>query len=155
MKNIELIEKMEKVFDFGKIAYDGNRKINKVTIKIELKGDEKPVLSICGNIWNSRGTDIVCGGQCLDDLLPYFRNNTKFTEIYRLWKLYHLNDMHAGTEVQEELLKKYNTYEYGKACKLLKKHNLYEDKGYRYGSAWLYRPIPENDLKKIIEIIEE
>lgn len=146
---------MKKVISFGKIAYNENEKVNKVTIEIELEGDEKPVLSICGNIWNSKCTDTVCCGQCLDDLLPHFKNNTKFKEIYRLWKLYHLNDMHAGTEAQEELLKKYNIYEYGKACELLKKYNLYEDKGYCYGSAWLYRPIPENDLKKIIEIIEE
>lgn len=145
---------MKKVFNFGKIAYDGNGKINTVTVEVELRGDDKPVLSICGNIWNSTCTDILCGGQCLDKLLPHFKNNTKFKEIYRLWKLYHLNDMHAGTEAQEELLKKYNTRGYAKACELLKKYNLYEDKGYRYGSAWLYRPIPENDLKKIIEIIE-
>lgn len=146
---------MKKVLNFGNIAYDGGKKVNAVTIEIELKGDEKPVLSICGNIYNSTGTDIVCGGQCLDDLLPYFKNNAKFAEIYRLWKLYHLNDMHAGTEAQEELLKRYNVSKYDEACKLLAENNLYNDNGYIYGSGWLYRSIPENDLNKIIEIIEE
>ena len=146
---------MKKIIDFGKIAYSGNRKINAVTIEVELSEDEKPVLSISGDVLNSRGTDDVICGQCLDELLPYFKNNAKFKEIYRLWKLYHLNNLHAGTEAQENLLKEHHVTNYQEACDLLKKHHLYKDNGYRYGSGWLYRSIPENDLKKIIEIIEE
>lgn len=145
---------MKKIIDFGKVAYGGNKKDNKITIEIELRGDEKPVLSICGNIWNSNNTDVLCAGQCLDELQEYLIDNWKFTEIYRLWKLYHLNDMHAGTEAQEKLLKKYNITDYKEACDLLKKHNLYEDNGYRYGSGWLYREIPSEDIAKIKEIIK-
>lgn len=145
---------MKKIINFGKIAYATNSKNNKVTVEVKLRGKDKPVLSICGNIWDSTCTDIICGGQCLDELLPYFKTNTKFTEVYRLWKLYHLNDMHAGTEAQEELLKKYNIYEYNQACELLKKHGLYEDHGYRYGSGWLYRAIPAEDLEAIYKLLE-
>lgn len=145
---------MKKVVNFGKIAYNSNKKVNEVTIEIELRGEERPVLSIYGEVWNATHTDLATFGQCLDELQKYFKNNWKFMEIYRLWKLYHLNDLHAGTIAQEELLKKYGIYNYEEACDLLKKHNLYEDNGYRYGSGWLYREIPCEDLARIKEIIE-
>ena len=145
---------MKKVISFGKIAYNSNKKANEVTIEIELRGDKQPVLSICGNVWNCRHTDIVMGGQCLNELQKYFTNNWKFMEIYRLWNLYHLNDLHAGTIAQEKLLKEYGIHDYKEACDLLEKHNLYEDNGYRYGSDWLYREIPGEDLARIKEIIE-
>ena len=82
-------------------------------------------------------------------------------EIYRFWKLYHLNGMHAGTEEQEAAIEAWkaqgNRYEYGKACEHLKSIGLYEveynGKPYRYGHGWLHREIPEADLARIQEII--
>ena len=35
------------------------------------------------------------------------------------------------------------------------KNNLLFDNGYKYGSAWLFRPIPKKDLQEIKRIIEE
>lgn len=145
---------MKKVISFGKIAYNSNKKENEVIIEIILGGEERPTLSICGEVWDKRHNDTIMCGQCLDELQGYFIDNWKFMEIYRLWNLYHLNNFHAGTIAQEELLKKYGIYDYKEACDLLKEHNLYEDNGYRYGSGWLYREIPSEDLAKIREIIE-
>lgn len=150
---------MKKIISLGKIDFYGiKRKINLVTLEIELKEkDNKKILSICGNVWNNKKTDIIYNGQCLDDLFPFYKNNKLFQKIYRLWKLYHLNDMHAGTPKQEKFLndniQKHN-WDYKKCCNLLKRHGLLHDNGYEYGTNWLYEAIPENDLKLIYEIIE-
>lgn len=114
---------MKKTINFGKIDYNNSgRKNCEVTIEIEIRqrGGEKtftidpitkehiptgkttPIyneLSICGNIWNPRHTDIYCGGQCLDTISKYI-NAPLFKEIYKYWKLYHLNGMHPECEHQ-------------------------------------------------------
>lgn len=150
---------MKKTINFGKIDFNGTgRKINSVDIEIELREQgNKSVLSVCGEVWNARHTDWVAGGQCLDDLIPFFKNNERFNEIHRLWKSYHLNDMHAGDKVQEEYLKNNlkGRYDYDKACELLEQAGLYEHNGYKYGHGWVYEPIPEDDLKIIKDLISE
>ena len=67
--------------------------------------------------------------------------------------------MHAGTEAQDYYLNGYfaatgEKWEYNRVVEILKAADLYIDNGYRYGSAWLYRPLPENVLTRINEIIE-
>lgn len=150
---------MKKTINFGKIDFcHTGRKINSVDVEIELRGPEdKPVLSICGEVWNMRHADCETAGQCLDELLPFFKNNEKFVEIHRLWKLYHLNDMHAGDKAQEDYLRDHleGRYDYDTACELLKQAGLYEHDGYKYGYGWIYEPIPEDDLKIIKAFISE
>lgn len=93
---------MKKTFNFGKYAI-GNEKIknNLVTITIELRETEKGMeFSACGEVWNSKKTDIIMGGQCLDFLQKYLKHNKTFNEIYNLWKKYHLNGMHAWCECE-------------------------------------------------------
>lgn len=89
---------MKKTFDFGKIDFEGRgRKCNAVTVDMEYKEDgDKKRFSVSASVWNAFHSDIVAGGQCLDSLQPYFKHSPIFTEIFRLWKLYHLNDMHAA-----------------------------------------------------------
>jgi hypothetical protein len=86
----------KRTFNFGKIAYYGDRKINRVTVDMEYKQREngKKVFSVSASVWNGNNTDIVLGGQCLDKLFGYLGDDKIFCEIYRLWKLYHLNGMH-------------------------------------------------------------
>jgi hypothetical protein len=147
-----------KTFSFGKIDYNGSgRKNCLVTLEVELKvKEDKKVFTVCGNIWNPRETDIYSGGQNLDDIAEYI-HIPLFKKIYRLWKLYHLNDMNSGTLAQDEALKncqyKNNRYDYSEACEYLKSVNLYDDNGYKYGHSWLYRAIPEEDLKDIESIL--
>ena len=182
---------MKKVFKFGKIAYNG-RKENAVEISVELRnrggeeiftidpktkeriytGKETPryiELSICGNIWNRIHTDILCGGQCLDTIAEY-KNQLKekelFEKLYKYWKLYHLNGMHAGTPEQEKAIEEWkaqgNKYEYTKACEMLKEVGLYEvnytglsvgkryeNEPYKYGHGWLVQELPGNVLIEI------
>ena len=159
----------KKTFSFGKIAYR-NPKIrnNEVTVDIEWKPNSKGkmVFSASGDVWNNIHTDIYCGGQCLDTLndFPEIKTNPTFQKIYRLWKLYHLNDMHSGTVEQEKAIRehfgatKYGV-EYEERCAYLKSIGLFEvphpDTGepYQYGHGWIYYEIPEEDVKIIEELL--
>ena len=77
--------------------------------------------------------------------------------------------MHAGTVEQEEALDKWRASNssrdnidggtsYDMDCEYLKSIGLYEvdynGKPYRYGTAWLKRDIPEEDLNQIKELLE-
>ena len=95
---------MKKSFNFGKIDYNRTgRKSNTVTVDISYEErNGKKVFTASGSIWNSRHTDIIAGGQCLDTIYKYI-NHPTFKEIYRLWYKYHLNDMHPECIHQSEL----------------------------------------------------
>lgn len=90
------MESRVKTFKFKKIDFfDKGRKINQPEVTITLKYDEenRPCLSICGNIWNNTHTDIVCGGQCLDEMIKFdsISSDLIFNKVYYLWTNYHLN----------------------------------------------------------------
>lgn len=97
---------MKITFDFGKFDYFGRgRKVNTFDVTVELSGEKgKDSLSICGDIWNAAHTDIVSGGQNLDEMTEFLKGNPVFDEIYDLWKKYHLNDLNAGSYRQEKAL---------------------------------------------------
>lgn len=92
---------MKRTFDFGLIDFEGRGTArNRVTVTMEYKEDgDKKRFSVSASVWNIRYSDIVCGGQCLNTIAPYI-NNPVFSEILRLWKLYHLNDMHPECKHQ-------------------------------------------------------
>lgn len=183
---------MKKTFTLGKIKYTSKyNRTNEVTIDVELRnfgGEETFIidrktgqktitgctpsyveLSICGNIWNAPHTEIVCGGQCLDTIAKYRNqlNNTElFDTLYSLWKKYHLNGMHAGTQEQERAVKEWekagNRYDYTAACEMLKAKGLYEvnftgltvgrrfeNEPYKYGHGWVIQEIPSDVLIKV------
>lgn len=144
---------MKKTFNFGRINYNGTGRRYPVNVTIELseKNGGKVVFSAHGNI------GACCGGQCLDAMYPFLFQNETFLKVYRFWKLYHLNDMHAGTEEQEKAIDEWkalgNKYDYAKVCDYLKSVGLYEvdlnGTPYKYGHSWLYREIPAEDLEAI------
>lgn len=222
---------MKKIFDFGKIDYNGTgAKRNLVTVEVEYRNENgRELFSACGNIWNARQTDVVCGGQCLDTIAEYIKTPL-FIAIFRLWKLYH-NETHpecehqraagwreqanefikiykfkqtAATIQEEHYIKKklYQAAMEGKAYQVTKEEQnilklqytiktasptlpedikkyyrldgteekmrgwvRYEEDsrgilckpcpicGYKYGSEWKYLPIPENDKKIILSIM--
>ena len=149
---------MKKIISFGKIDYYGNgRKMNPVDVEINLKETERGfVFTASGHVWNHIKTDCYTCGQCLDTIAEYVHDDL-FEEIYRIWKLYHLNDMHAGTIEQEKAIDEWkaqgNRYDYAAVCDYLKSIGLYEveynGEPYKYGHAWLYWEIPADDLAKI------
>ena len=162
-------ETMKKTFNFGKIdGYGNGRKTCEVTIDVELRETEKgKEFSACGNVWNHLHTDIIMGGQCLDSIAKYVKNDT-FKLIYKMWEKYHLNGMHAGTHAQEEALEeavksgkleRYGANNYTETCDYLKSIGLYEveynGKPYKYGHGWLFWEIPEEDLKQIEKLLAQ
>lgn len=61
----------------------------------------------------------------------------------RVWSLWHLNYMRAGTPKQEAFLRENKIGgDYAKAVEALKAADLYVDGGYKYGSAWLKEELP-------------
>ena len=151
------MKERHKTFIFPKVAYTGTRKLNTPEIEMTLRYDDnKPELSICGYLWNARHTDCVLGGQCLDRLKDYLGEDELFNKLYRLWKLHHLNGLHAGTLLQEQALSKIDRKDrdYYYDCKYLEEIGLLYDGGYKYGTSWLYREIPEEDMRIINELLD-
>ena len=160
----------ERTFEFGKIDFYGTgRKINAVTVEVTLyQKDEGLVFTASGEVWNNIHTDIVCGGQCLEELREFLYGNNLFMDIYYLWKNYHLNDMHAGTREQEAFLDGYlsgakkQRYEvdYTERCNILKAHNMYTvahpvtGQPYSYGHDWIFYEIPKKDIDRILDIMK-
>lgn len=171
MKNIIA----KKQIDFGKINYNGTGKRYPASVTIELRkcgGENTPEyleLSICGDVWNTKHTDIVMGGQCIDSMAQFIKTPL-FRRIRKLWKRYHLNGMHAGTPEQERAIEEWksagNKYDYTAACEYLKSINLYEVpfygkttgkvwnwELYKYGHGWIIEELPETIIDEIMEII--
>lgn len=153
---------MRKIVNCGKIDWNNSgRKINSVELELELSEQNGHwCFSCCCSVWNSRKSDILAGGQCLDEVFKYDELRP-YVEIYELWKKHHRNDMHAGSPKQEEMIKAWKTsnnrpYDYDMICEMLDEAGLLVDKSYihkgkpyKYGTAWLIREIPEDDLLKI------
>lgn len=115
---------------------------------------------------------INAGGQCLDEAVAALAacglRCRMLEKIVPIWKKWHLNAMHAGTERQDEVLDQYKKehpdwrYNYYSAREILKMHDLYEDKQYlvdgkpyEYGSRWLFREIPHKILLELVDALDE
>jgi len=156
---------MKKTFNFGKIKYNTNRKENPVTVTIKLTDDG--CFTASGYIYNRLKTDCLCCGQCLDTIKKYMPHNKTFNQIYDIWKKYHLNDMNAGSPKQSEIINKYFNdnpfhYDYDLVCLALDSLGLLEDdsyiynnKPYRYGSAWLKTEIPAPVKNQITSLLNQ
>lgn len=166
--------------DLGKVDYSGRgRKVNRVTLDVELRHkvntvapyldiDLKPCteyteLSICGNVWNAAGSDIVTGGQCVDTIRQLFPTGP-VRGLVDIWSLHHLGGMKAGTRTQEAYLRDNPVTDrldyYTKACAALEKANLLHVSGpgnpnYKYGSAWLVEHLPAEVEADVVRICEE
>ena len=150
---------MNRTISFEKIDWYG-RDWRDCRVEVELRledTDQGAVFAACAR---PRGTGIVGGGQCLDELLPLIPDPA-FHSLVDMWRRYHLNDMHAGTPEQEAEVKRWlggRGYEYTAAREHLREVGLltveHNGKPYTYGTGWLYEPIPADDLARIRDIIE-
>ena len=99
---------MRQAFSFGKVAYYGKRKINEVTLEIELRDwNGYPEFTACAKVWNNLHTDIVAGGQMIDKLYNRFavlRYSVLYKTIMQLWKKYHLRDISNIPAEDRELI---------------------------------------------------
>ena len=97
----------KRVFSFGKVAYYGKRKIHEVTLEITLYADRNgyPEFTVCADVWNNLHTDIIAGGQMIDDLYNQFlrfRCNTIYKTIKELWEKYHCKDVSNIPEIDKK-----------------------------------------------------
>lgn len=120
------------------------------------KNDAKAVVEITlteDGVFTASGSTAHYAGQCLDEINKIIIPNETFDLIYKMWKLHHLNDMHAGTEKQEQALAEkfggVNANKYTEQCEYLESIGLLYDNGYKFGSGWLKREIPQADLELI------
>ena len=124
----------------------------RVHLELETNGDNKPIFSCWAECYR-----LGKHGQCLDAINPYMKNNTLWNIIYRLWKNYHLNNLHAGTKKQEQKLEEVFgdlTVDYKDKCDCLSEYGLLEDDGHKYGQDWMLWEIPADDLAIIKAIME-
>ena len=169
---------MKFTLNFGKHDYTGNGiKDNLVEVEVELKEKEsnrglhfcpscnsldetfpQVSLSITGSIWNRIKTDCISAGQNLDEIRKLIGENPLMERVHFIWKRYHLNDMTIGSPRQEACIAGYKQanpdweWFYGDAIRILMKAGLHPDtqhNDYRYGSSWLYTPIPDDILAEI------
>lgn len=88
----------KRTISFGKISFyrSKGRKINEVEIDVSIRDwngyDE---LSICGSVWNHIHSDIICGGQCIDDedVTCHFKDDPLYNGILDIWKNCHLHNL--------------------------------------------------------------
>ena len=99
---------MRRVYSFGKVAYNGKRKINEVTLEIELRDwNGYPEFTAHAMVWNNLHTDIIAGGQMIDKLYNEFaicRNSVLYKTIMQLWEKYHLHDISNIPAEDKELI---------------------------------------------------
>ena len=109
--------------------------------------------SICAEVANS------CG-KCDAHIVP----TPTQKKIIDFWNTYHLNSMRAGTRKQMEALEKIEgKLDAQKKCgperwdiekRYLRFIGLLNDRGYEFGTDWLFRPYPKEELYNIIADIE-
>lgn len=109
--------------------------------------------------WLPNKRDISEGGQCVDRIAGWFPNDAKAQRMLAVWQRWHLNDMHAGSQVQEEWLRANpgdpTEYAYPKShyevasAKLAAAGFNPDADGYKYGHAWKSEVIPDDVIAEI------
>lgn len=147
-----------------------------VTVSLK-NGDRGYRLSMCAGLVIKQCSklglkSVNTGGQCLDNAVEYLAECglrcATMEDMVPIWREWHLNDMHSGTEAQDACLDEYRKanpgwrYDYDEACNILKRHDMYEDKNYlvdgkpyRYGTGHLFREIPQDVLEELCSLLDK
>jgi len=142
---------MEKIIKPGKV--EGHKVFCKITTKEE---SNQLKLSITGVIGPMRNGNAHGGGQIVMDWRGKNAHNPKvtfspgwsqklFDKFLDIWDKWHLNDIQAGCEHQRAL--GWNNYDEhpSEPCPTC---------GYKYGSAWLFMPIPQEVIDFLVALPE-
>ena len=123
---------------------------------------DNPRNIIDGIAMSMNGTISGSSGQ-IQNIIPekILENNHILKRIVEIWNRWHLNNNNAGTINQMAYLKEISneyglneTCDYDLECDLLNKAGLYIDKGYIYGTDWLFEPLPKNVYDEIVELFK-
>ena len=115
-----------------------------------------PTLSISGEVVAHRaGGDVITAGQCRDMIgeIVYPAAGWGFAsldELAQVWERWHLNDMRAGCAHQSVV---WETDVYGLSRPSLDLTLPCPASGYRYGSSWLYEPLPDDVLHLVQRVL--
>lgn len=147
--------KLHKIVCLGTLPVAGVSR----SVFCEVTVDEKDGLTIHGVVGPRKGGN--CYGSCgqIQDDLDGIKPGEGWTEemveeFLSVWREWHLNKMTAGSPNQEAFLKEWRSEHgwkgYEAECAALEEAGLLIDSGftvngepYRYGSAWLDRPLPD------------
>ena len=155
------------------IGKQGN---HKVIVEVELKN--KPITSgsaitslltpIVGNTYKQLSITGSIGnhsfGQIYDSITPeqldeLYVDRKWLIKLIAIWKVMHLNDMNAGSFLQQQYIHFYydqvkpnDSFDHKQVCSMLKQHHLLIDNetnpdlnvGYEYGTLWLINPLPDS-----------
>jgi len=91
-------------------------------------------------------------GQIQDMLEVVFWQDARIRKLVLLWNRWHLNDVVPGTSHQMFLLRDIPKHE--DRVTALEFLNMHVDQGYKYGSAWLYEPLPSYVLESLLSTLE-
>jgi hypothetical protein len=102
---------MKRTINYGKHAAGASdRKVNEVTLTVYVEPskyyDPKTKkdyvngehFSVSGDVWNASHTDIIRGGQCVDDIIKHYAKDENSRNIRALWEVFHLQQMDAIPE---------------------------------------------------------
>lgn len=110
-------------------------------------------LSMVGEVVEFAHRDAATAGQCSEYLLevvdPEARTLDQIRDMHDTWERWHLNDLQAGCAHQRVV---WEDSEYGRRPSLSDTLPCPES-GYRYGSAWLTEPLPQDVLDKVSRFI--
>lgn len=160
--DVTLYENPDKLNEPDKQIVHGNVRL---IVALDNTDSSKPVFNLTA--FFARGSkqydrDLFFGADNPDFLMKHssLMNDEEFCVLYRLWKLYNCNDMHAGTPKQETALKKAanagilaEDADCFDARDYLRTLNLDKHRGHEYGKQWLYQPIKASDLKIIKQLV--
>lgn len=102
---------MTKTVNFGKVdGYDNGRRTCAVDVEFgfrEFEGQE-PYFTACASVWNNLHTDIIWGGQCVDEISKWLsvRNHPLYANIRKMWELYHLKKYSEIPETDRVFIEK-------------------------------------------------
>lgn len=140
---------------------------SKLTIRFVTNGERVQIDVKYQNTRNAPKAELsICGtcdghsGQCQDTIREAGGDDADVTRLCDIWDRWHLNGMKAGTPAQEDYLRTLD-YEHTKdgehlgwARRHLAAAGLEPDKGYSYGSHWLYEPVPAAVLEELDSILD-
>lgn len=152
-------------FKDPKTGLEGQEEITaraKISLKVKAKPQHK----------STRDTNLEeIGGQILPTLsffgeIMFFashpqemtKENAELLDLLKLWRRWHLNDLCAGSNIQKEALLAWEGYpeaDYKASCDYLESIGLLEERGYKYGHAWLFERVPNEVLNQLTDIFKE
>jgi hypothetical protein len=129
-----------------------------VPVVATIKWDGKR-LSICGVEGPKANGDAY--GSCgqVSESADHVDRAIFYKRLMEVWNRWHLNDMKAGSPVQEAWLRanplkvEYPQSYYTEACLALHNVGLHPDSdGYKYGSAWKHEEVPQSVIEWLFNL---